>query len=218
MPRLIGVAICTVGIRDIDPAVTELLGKDTLLTLHFDQYRQGVARTRNLALKRLMSLGCTDMILLDDDMVPSRAGWEQYVVDTARANGVGAMGYPDPKRASLAVSGPEMQWWQYCTGCMTYVSRDAVEKIGYFGRYAQYGHEDIAYLARARMAGLTGFAWADASPADIALWLRSLDIYPTEGFDPEANLSNAEKSAAIDKGRTTFDDEIRGELYVPYWD
>lgn len=220
MDRQIGIAVATVGTRDLAPSLTELMDKDSVLTIQYDRERQGVARTRNRALRTLLQMGCTDVILLDDDVVPLVKSWDRRIVNTARVHGVGVMGYPDPRDASRVSEDRGMDWWQFCIGCMLYISAEAVEKLGYFGQYRQYGHEDIGYLARARMAGLSGAVnYGDATPTEIAQWLRALDIYPTDGFDQEVYTTHAEKKAGAEKGRAQFEREVQsGELYIPYWD
>lgn len=215
-----GIGIITVQKRELHPNLLNLITQPTTFHVYTDYERRGPAYGRNECIKALMDAGCDYIALFDDDTYPVKEGWQEHIVGVMEATDIDVVGYPDPTVAITQGTHPEgMSLWRWCTGCFTMISRKTVEKIGYYNSaYRTYGHEDIAYLYRARKAGLAGPFDTDASPTRIAEFIHSEDIYGSDrGFNPTANMSAEEKQKSIQENQSTFEDEVfAGPQYYPY--
>lgn len=216
-----GIGIITTGNREIHPGVLNHLTMPTTIHIHLDTERRGPAYGRNECIKALYDIGCDYITLLDDDTFPIKNGWQDYLVKTTEKNKIHVLGYPDPTVATKTAYAEGMDWWQFCTGCFTFITRHAVQTIGYYNpEFKTYGHEDIEYLYRARETGLNGFLGGDASPAQIAEYIHSEDIYGVHdrSFDPTANMSAAAKQESIRINQDVFEKAIyqTRQMYRPY--
>lgn len=214
-----GIGIITTGNRELHPNLLNLITEPTTFHVYTDYERRGPAYGRNECIKALTDAGCDYIALFDDDTYPIASGWQNHCINVMETSNVDVIGYPDPTVATLEGQGRGMDYWRWCTGCFTMISRRAVEEIGYYNpAYKTYGHEDIAYLFRARRAGLAGFLQADASPTRIAEFVKSEDIYGSDrGFNPTANMSVEAKKESIAANQSTFEDEVfAGPNFYPY--
>lgn len=216
-----GIGIITTGSREVHSRVLNHITMPTTVHVYLDTERKGPAYGRNECLKALWDAGCTHIALLDDDTYPIKEGWQDYLVEIASQNFVHVLGYPDPTVAKKVASAGGMDWWQFCTGCFTFVTRHAVQTIGYYNPdFKTYGHEDIEYLYRARETGLNGVVAGDASPALIAEYIHSEDIYGQHDrhFNPTANMSAEAKQESIAINKDVFEKTIwdTRQMYHPY--
>lgn len=215
----IGIGVITTQSRELHPNLLNLISMPTTTHVYVDKERRGPAYGRNQCIKVLYDAGCDFIALFDDDTYPIMSGWQDHMAAVMTQNNVDVMGYPDPTVAKKVHSADGMDYWAFCTGCFTMISRKAVEKLGYYSSgYRTYGYEDIGYLARARDLALTGPRTADASPTRVAEFIRSEDIYGSDReFDPFANMSAEDKTASIQENRQHFEYEVwKGPLYHPF--
>jgi hypothetical protein len=215
----VGIAVITLQKRELHPNLLNLISGPTPVYVHVDSERRGPAYGRNQCMKALYDAGCDYIAFFDDDTYPVKAGWQRYMVLAATLGNVDVFGYPEVPRAQRLATRGEIDYWQWCTGCFKFISRKAVEKIGYFNdAYKNYGHEDIAYLHRARVAGLTGQPGADAAPRRITEFIHSEDyLGSSREYSYTANMSLEEKEAAVQAGRPAFNAEVNSQqLYYPY--
>ncbi len=165
----------------------------------------GVARNKNRALFALSALGCDPLILLEDDLVPTRAGWErEWVLATRRWH---HLGYRHPKIAKHDLSGSgtaedpilSRGWTAQCLS----VSAHVMERVGYFDpRFEGWGHEHGDWTERIQRAGY-GFREARLADgrvvkAQIYLWGGiALEDAPSyrDNTQVAANLELAERIA-----------------------
>ena len=165
----------------------------------------GVARNKNRALFALSALGCEPLILLEDDLVPTRSGWErEWVLATSRWH---HLGYRHPKIAKHDLSGSgtaedpilSRGWTAQCLS----VSGQVMERVGYFDpRFQGWGHEHGDWTERIQRAG---YGFRDATlpdgrvvKAQIYLWGGiALEDAPSyrDNDQVAVNLSLAERIA-----------------------
>jgi glycosyltransferase involved in cell wall biosynthesis len=117
---------------------------------------RGVARNKNRALFALSALGCDPLILLEDDLVPTRPGWErEWIRATGRWH---HLGYRHPKIAKHDLSGSgtaedpilSRGWTAQCLS----VSAQVMGRVGYFDpRFQGWGHEHGDWTERIQRAG-----------------------------------------------------------------
>jgi GT2 family glycosyltransferase len=165
----------------------------------------GVARNKNRALFALSALGCEPLILLEDDLLPTRTGWEaEWVLATRRWH---HLGYRHPKIAKHDLSGSgtaedpilSRGWTAQCLS----VSTEVMERVGYFDpRFAGWGHEHGDWTERIQRAGY-GFREVTLDDgrvvkAQIYLWGGiALEDAPSyrDNVQVAANLALAERIA-----------------------
>lgn len=127
----------------------------------------GVTGNSNRALKWFMESDCDHLLLCNDDLLVT-GDFARFYGNAHTDLGVGMFCFCDFDKASPAISGkPESyKWTTYrCrgygvkflprfTGIMMSVTRELVEKIGYFDpEFGKFGEEHCDYTIRARMAG-----------------------------------------------------------------
>jgi glycosyltransferase involved in cell wall biosynthesis len=166
---------------------------------------RGVARNKNRALFALSALGCDPLILLEDDLVPARPGWErEWILATKLWH---HLGYRHPKIAKHDLSGSgtaedpilSRGWTAQCLS----VSAHVMERVGYFDpRFEGWGHEHGDWTERIQRAGY-GFCETRLSDgrvvkAQIYLWGGiALEDAPSyrDNRQAAANLRVAERIA-----------------------
>jgi hypothetical protein len=214
MPK-VGIGVITVQKRELHPNLLNLISQPTHFYVYTDYERRGPAYGRNECIKNLMDAGCEYMFLFDDDTYPVLEGWQDYMIECHEKSGYHCFSYPDKTVATLDEREEDVDFWMHNTGCFKSITRQLVEKIGYFNsEYHTYGHEDIGYLYRARTSGLSGNGRGDASPRMIHECIFSEDIL---GNPTIHNMTAQEKSVAIEANRAAFVREVySGILYYPY--
>jgi glycosyltransferase involved in cell wall biosynthesis len=121
---------------------------------------RGIAWNKNRGIYYLLNvLRCDIIILMDDDIVPSAAGWEaDWITSTWR---YGHMNYALPAFHSSVTGGAgtaEDPWRSRMVPGTAYAfSRIALAQIGYLDvRFGRYGHEHSDFSFRALRAGFGG--------------------------------------------------------------
>lgn len=214
MPK-VGIGVITVQKRELHPNLLNYISQPTHLYIYTDHERRGPAYGRNECIKNLYDAGCEYIFLFDDDTYPRMEEWQDYMIECHEKTGYHCFSYPDKTVARLHKSEEHVDFWVHNTGCFKSITRKMVETIGYFNSaYRTYGHEDIAYLYRARASGLSGSGYADASPTLIHEYIFSEDIL---GSPAVHNMTEREKHIAIEENRHIFVDEVSTDvLYHPY--
>jgi hypothetical protein len=214
MPK-VGIGVITVQKRPLHPNILNLISQPTHFYVYTDYDRRGPAYGRNECIKNLMDAGCDYIFLFDDDTYPQVQGWQDYMIDCHEKSGYHCFSYPDKTVAKLYKSEELIDFWAHNTGCFKSLTRKMVDTVGYFNpAYKTYGHEDIAYLYRARSTGLSGSGYADASPKLVHEYIFSEDVLGKPAID---NMTVTEKTTAIEANRHHFVQEVTsGVLYYPY--
>jgi hypothetical protein len=217
----VGIGVITVQKRAIHANILNLISMPTHFFVYPDTERRGPATGRNECIKNLYEAGCEYFFLFDDDTYPVYPGWQDYFIEESKKSGIQCFGYPDIYNKRLLGVQEGIGYWQWNTGAFTFLTRKAVEEIGYFNiDYKRYGHEDVAYLARVRASGLGGqYPHADAAPIKINSYIYSEDVLgipePVKGG--EANMSAEDKNKWIEENRAIFDaDMAAGKVFQPY--
>lgn len=211
----VGIGVITVQKRALHPNLLNLISMPTHFYVYTDHERRGPAYGRNECIKNLYDAGCEYIFLFDDDTYPQLAGWQDYMVSCHETSGYHAFSYPDKTVATLYKSEDLIDFWVHNTGCFKSLTRKMIDTIGYFNPdYHTYGHEDIAYLYRARASGLSGDGYGDASPKLVHEYIFSEDVL---GIPTVQNMTVEEKTQSIEANRATFAKEVTsGILHFPY--
>lgn len=158
---------------------------DENVVLHVSANNSGIANGKNDCLRTLMAAGCTDLFLFDDDCFPIAEGWAEVFIKYRKYNGHLMYLRSTPTIYSVysrqvdlpgLFSEHTIVEYSNCSGCMMYLTREVVEKVGAFDeQFGFYGFEHADYSNRVHMAGLTPYG-KYACPADAGKYIHSLDL------------------------------------------
>jgi glycosyltransferase involved in cell wall biosynthesis len=121
---------------------------------------RGVAWNKNRGLFALMTFSQAEVILLlDDDVMPTEAGWEQPWIDVALRYGHVNLAHPQMASSLVHVgrtpSEPSLSG--FVTGACIASSRAALCGVGYMDtRFGRYGLEHVEFSRRFLRAGFGG--------------------------------------------------------------
>lgn len=126
-----------------------------------DNYeRRGVAYRKNECLQNLKD--CDYIFLFDDDTFPINEFWADFFIKVSKFSGQGHLLYLKEtgtikKIDSKMFASPDgvIHSYNNCGGCMMFMAKEVLEKVGGFGKYGMYGFEHAGYSQRIHQAGLT---------------------------------------------------------------
>lgn len=223
MSARVGIGVITMQNRRLSDAYLNLIDRPTPLYVHVDKERRGPGYGRNQCIKALMELDCDYIAIFDDDCYPIAPDWQTYLVENALLYDVHVISMPHQAAAEILHIHGELEYRAFNMGCFIFVSRHAVETIGYFDlSFGRYAFEDPDYLTRARRAGLTRRAAAgDLTLRNIYSRIFSEDAAPpaarSADFDSNANMSDDEKVEWIDRNRARYYETLMTRpVYVPF--
>lgn len=196
--------------------MNEYEGKD----IHSNDYKifiakdiTNIAKAKNECLYALKD--CDHIFLFDDDCFPINDLWIQYFIEWNK-NGYDHLLYLTERHKHIGSKGCPM--YEDCGGCFMYISKSALEQVGYFNtEYKQYGFEHAGWSKRFEINNGSRYFH---SLHDINKYLYSLD------YQGEGNWGIKHKSSitdykvmqeSIDYNRKVFEKEISGDkIYYDY--
>lgn len=141
--------------------------------------RLGIAKSKNKCLKMLKDSSCDYFFLFDDDAFPKAKGWDEYYIETAKANNVHHLMHQHPLPGGFnphRIENGIAEYGQSCGVCL-FFTRHAVETIGgYNPGFGIYGFEHSNQSLRANAAGLQPGFSAYISPEKTRDYIYSLDL------------------------------------------
>ena len=223
--RKIGIAITTVPERmDMHRIQMEHIARftpdDVFIYVHNDHRKIGIARSKNNCIAMLMQVGCTDLILLDDDVYPVREGWMDSLIRpglahicptyTAFANGA-----PSGHKVLKTVDGVEHM--SFPCGFILYYTRECIERIGGMDiRYGKYGYEHVGLSSRIKNTGMIPHPFLN--PIGVLEYFHIEDWYK-EDFHQEPNKAiyrKQEREKYVKIGEPIFNEEKVDASWKPY--
>ncbi len=130
------------------------------VTLVRARERLGIARAKNLAITTLMDAGCTDLFLVDDDVLCTSADWWKAYVASPEPHL--AMSWDNEIFTTDSLIG-----YQWPKGCMLYVERRVVERVGGMDpNFGVWGLEHVSWSDRIHNAGFTTCRYQDIPGSD----------------------------------------------------
>lgn len=211
----IGLGITTTPNRVINSDLILYTSPETLIHVHTDTDKVGVAKSRNNAIKYLYDQGCDIIFISDDDVIPIMSGWEDYFVNAHLQSGIHHFALPESFKNKLLRFKGEIGYYDGCIGAFRMITRQFIETVGYFNTaYDTYGFEDAGMTERFRRSGL-GSMGPDEYPCPLKAvsYIFSEDVY---NRNPAPNLTYEEKLAFIRKNKAIYYKEIKGPIYYPY--
>lgn len=181
----------------------------------------GIAKAKNKCIELLIEKGCDELFLADDDCYPTSADWWKDYVDSPYpllSYTFSFVGRNIQNGNRLIKNEGSHKWYSNPCGCMVYINKIVVDKIGgYDDQYSLYGDEHLDYAIRAKNVGLIPYAYIDvANP--LFYCLDQLGNYRTSRMDvaPQSYLSH--RRLLQKKNSTSFlpYKEPTKELQKPY--
>ena len=187
----------------------------------------GVAGNSNRAIKAFMDSDCDHLLLCNDDLKVT-GDFAKFYAAAHQDLGVGMFCYCPFDRASAAISGAPQtyKWTTYplrgygvkflprFTGIMISLTRELIEKIGYFdAEFGKFGEEHSDYTIRARLAGGIRLDGQDMNCLDVEHKLLDYQEVETSVSGPARKRADAEASVIMP--RAAFEYRHR-HYYRPY--
>lgn len=188
MKQKIGIGVTT---TNPEKYMSYLKVWDGLILFNTDQ--DTIARDKNKLIKQLYNLGCTHIVLCDDDTFPIKEGWVEWLVGL------------DVDHYVLNEQIP---------GCFLLLTREVVEQVGYMNtEYGKYGWEHLGYYMRILHAGLSvghDKGWEQ--------FIYSYDLQDADhGFEKVEWQTDSEKESRSLANKPIFEKEIASDqIYYPY--
>lgn len=148
------------------------------------EYRRGVAMTKNRCIAELMDLGVEHLFLADDDCHPVTGGWWKPYVDSpephlswqwprlARGNHKWKIVHNDGEHFSIG----------FPRGVMLYAERRVIDQVGGMDpAYGLHGGEHVEWQQRIHDHGLTRWPFADICGSDKLWWSLDKEQGGTQG-------------------------------------
>jgi GT2 family glycosyltransferase len=181
----------------------------------------GIAKAKNKCIELLIEKGCTELFLADDDCYPTSPDWWVAYIESPYP----LLSYTFSVVAKRIKNGNKLikkegahKWYSNPCGCMVYINKSIVDKIGgYDVQYSLYGDEHLDYAIRAKNVGLIPYAYIDVfSP--LFYCLDELGNYRTSRIDAAAQSYLSHRRLSEQKHSTAFMPyhETKNELQKPY--
>lgn len=133
------------------------------------QENKGVAANKNSALKKLLSLGCDVLFLMEDDiLMKSPTACIEYDI-FARGAGVQHLNFAlhgNQRRIKWRVLIKNIPCYPDCVGAFSYYTREVIETVGYMDENFVNAWEHVEHTMRIANAGYTTPFWFFADHPD----------------------------------------------------
>jgi len=174
----------------------------------------GIAAAKNACIRLLMDRGCDHLFLADSDTYPKVNDWHKPYVNS----GVKHLCFTFPTLSNGRPNGRQYlgernglaEYGSPC-GCMLYIHRDVVDKIGGFDvDYPQWGFEHVDFSNRAFNAGLTPARYLDV-PNSLELF-HSMDHF----MEVSGSTDGSIRSQVIPLNRARLQRNENSTEYMPF--
>lgn len=195
--------------------------------------RKGIAYRKNECLKELKD--CDYIFLFDDDCLVLKEGWAEFFIEASKASGQQHFNYLHEtptikfiKQACYQKHPPKLppvmfdiciREYNNCAGCMMFLTKEVIEKVGGYGEYGIYGMEHAGYSQRINMAGLTPLG-AYTCPAGAGEYIYSMDLDSHLPFNKQVNHEPSLKNELgnirqyVSEGRKFYEKDLQ-QIYKP---
>jgi GT2 family glycosyltransferase len=181
----------------------------------------GIAKAKNKCIELLIDKGCNELFLSDDDCYPTSPNWWKDYVQSNHpllSYTFSFVGKNIQNGNRLVKKDWQHKWYSNPCGCMVYINKSVVDKIGgYDIDYALYGDEHLDYAIRAKNAGLIPYAYIDVSEP-LFYCLDQEGKYKTSRLDVAAQSYLSHRRLSQQKFSSAYLSykEVPYELQKPY--
>lgn len=127
--------------------------------------RKWVSVNKNLALKRLLELGCDHLFLLEDDNIIQSPDVFKRYIDAAKKAGFHHLNFAlhgDGNAKGYQFTDGNVDYYRECVGSFSYYTKEAIEKCGMFDENMKNAWEHVRLTQLIGDAGMTSPFWAFA--------------------------------------------------------
>jgi hypothetical protein len=173
-----------------------------------------IARDKNSLIKQLYDDGAEYLFIFDDDCFPIKQGWEYFFIDASQRTGCEHFIVGNDKHLNHIGGDNGLSYFQKGTGCMLFLTRKAIETVGYLNnKYGKYGYEHAAYSARIHKAKLTPswYTSVDGWEEYIYSWDLDKENADKHNFKKVQQFTEEEKTKFISENEYQFRKEMRSK-------
>lgn len=195
-----------------------IMNSDNFWKFSHNSDQTTIAKDKNKLIKQLYEAGCEHIFIFEQDTIPIKKGWEQFFIDGSNRTGVKhfvlcSKAYHD----YVGYMGEDISMWHTGTGCMMYMHRSVIDKVGYINpKYGKYGYEHAGYSLRICRAGFTPYWYCTLNGWEE--WVHAWDLVQTDKYIKKVNvMTQEEKDASIADNWPIFVEEHDSErIYYEY--
>lgn len=175
-----------------------------------------IAHDKNEIIKRCFDDGCEYIFLFDDDTFPVREGWADFFINAHKKTGIDHFVLCKPNHNTLIEKQPIVSLYATGTGCMVFLTRQVVERVGYMNpEYGKYGYEHAGYSHRIHRAGFTPSWYVSVNGWE--KYIYSWDLDKRDDFERTHWDGEENKADYIALNEDVFRKELASyQLYYPY--
>lgn len=176
----------------------------------------GVAKAKNECLRILND--CDHIFLFDDDCFPISRGWQNIFIGAANNSNYKHFNYlvrTQTIRPIECFEGTNIVAYNNTAGCMMYLTKEVVEKVGAFNeKFGKYGFEHAEYSLRVQKA--FDLKQPYTCPMNASQFIYSMDLQNTIDFDfmHKPALTSQEMIAALEVAKIQAQKEIE-DIFLP---
>jgi hypothetical protein len=159
-----------------------------------------ISKAKNECLEALKD--CEHIFLFDDDCFPIAKDWHVPFIES----GLNHLLYMKPHHGISSNKGVYTVFTE-CSGVFMYLTKEVVDKVGYFGNYGRYGFEHAGYTHRIYKAGLTPSKYMTLNGTEKLI--HSLDLDGAfNGIEAKPSLSVDEVKNSLQINKIVYAKEI----------
>lgn len=200
--RKIGIGITTYNRPEIFnlclEQVTKYLPENSKVYIAKDV--PNISKAKNECLAALKD--CDHIFLFDDDCFPIVKDWHVPFI-TSNLN---HLLYMKPFHG-LGLNKGNYTTYANCSGVFMYLTKEVIEKVGYFGNYGRYGFEHAGYTHRIYKNGLIPSKYMVLNGTEKLIHSLDLDG-PFKGIEAKPCLSAEEVKQSIEINKYVYAQEI----------
>ena len=200
--RKIGIGITTFNRPDIFKLcleqVTKYLPENSKVYIAKDV--PNISKAKNECLEALKD--CEHIFLFDDDCFPIAKDWHLPFI----AAGLKHLLYMKPHHGISSNKGVYTVFTE-CSGVFMYLTKEVIEKVGYFGNYGRYGFEHAGYTHRIYKAGLIPSKYMTLNGTEKLIHSLDLDG-PFNGIEAKPSLTVEEVKNSLQINKIVYAKEI----------
>lgn len=171
------------------------------ISVNIDTSFEGVGRSKNKLIKELKDNDI--IILLDDDIIPIKDGWVDYLVNMHKNTNQAHFLLMDKRHHKF-----NKTWSPYpdvnidiydeCSGVLMSFTKDCIDKVGYMdSRYKKYGYEHAGLSRRVFFAGLNSKPFMTPSELGSYFYVCDFEDEIDSSVSQEVKEANNEHNDAI---------------------
>jgi len=172
--------------------------------------RRGIAYRTNEVINHFKD--CDHIFIFNDDCFPIKKGWENIYIDTGLNH---LLYFRESSDIEKIKSEDSVDYFTNCGGCLVYITKDVIEKVGYLNKdYSFYGYEHAGYSLRIHKAGLIPHPYLVPTMAGDYIYSLDYDNYVNWELEHKPSINISDVSKCIVANKNVFLQDIK-TIYQP---